>query len=724
MSEARAAVSPPKFIASGLVPTAEQQRIQLSRSRITLVEANAGAAKTTTLALRIGEALARGLPPERILGLVFTPEARDVLAARLVQIGIAPVLAARVRVVTLEAHAAQVLATLEDGTPESLDSMQALKPCVLEAIERVSEDYAGHPALDIQTHHLAISQFLAQQLQLKATLRWRERDDEDGGDLESQAEDLGLTLSTYLTLREYEALRIDAMGEAGFRGPLDACYDLATRLRAAPELAAHLPPYTLVVADELHDVNEAAFQILAAQLSLPNTYFVGAGDRDQVIHGDRGADAQFLAFRFAELDAQATRLPLTMTYRHGPHLAYAMQAYKQKPVESNLPLRTDIDVRHYDGAPACAQAVVAALADWTGRKRALEGCAILLRERHQSIEIENALMRAQIGYRTLGMTPYLHREEIYFLRGMLALALRNLEAVNSQAAVHAIIDALATFGEVPLDADALQQAKATIAATPSALQYFFEGQIQAAGNVATRTRMLETVGHLETLGPDAPAHQALSDICARMDIDRLARRLYVDQHDAAILTRSIAGFIDMARQMGLGTLAFSTWLNQADAQLGSRRVKRLVVLDCIAQSKGTEFDHVILPFIEQHEFPLRGRPAAEEDNLFYVGATRSRERLTLLAPADAAARSPYLARLALSETRERADAALARNARLPAAAAPTPGALPGGRQNLAVSYAQKNDAKALGAKWDDATKVWYVPPGVDLAPFEQWLPKR
>lgn len=39
-------------------------------------------------------------------------------------------------------------------------------------------------------------------------------------------------------------------------------------------------------------------------------------------------------------------------------------------------------------------------------------------------------------------------------------------------------------------------------------------------------------------------------------------------------------------------------------------------------------------------------------------------------------------------------------------------------------YAEKNEAKALGAKWDNTNKSWYVPAGLDLNKFEKWLPKE
>jgi phage/plasmid primase-like uncharacterized protein len=46
------------------------------------------------------------------------------------------------------------------------------------------------------------------------------------------------------------------------------------------------------------------------------------------------------------------------------------------------------------------------------------------------------------------------------------------------------------------------------------------------------------------------------------------------------------------------------------------------------------------------------------------------------------------------------------------------------RTYLAVPYAEKDDAKQLGAKWDRAEKAWYVPAGVDLDAFAPWLPAK
>lgn len=42
-----------------------------------------------------------------------------------------------------------------------------------------------------------------------------------------------------------------------------------------------------------------------------------------------------------------------------------------------------------------------------------------------------------------------------------------------------------------------------------------------------------------------------------------------------------------------------------------------------------------------------------------------------------------------------------------------------GRSELKVSFADKDKAKALGARWDADRRTWYVPPGVPTAPFQK-----
>lgn len=44
------------------------------------------------------------------------------------------------------------------------------------------------------------------------------------------------------------------------------------------------------------------------------------------------------------------------------------------------------------------------------------------------------------------------------------------------------------------------------------------------------------------------------------------------------------------------------------------------------------------------------------------------------------------------------------------------------RTNLKVPFAEKDEAKKLGARWDPARKLWYVLDKDDLSPFARWSP--
>ncbi|MBD0448603.1 DUF5710 domain-containing protein [Acinetobacter baumannii] len=43
---------------------------------------------------------------------------------------------------------------------------------------------------------------------------------------------------------------------------------------------------------------------------------------------------------------------------------------------------------------------------------------------------------------------------------------------------------------------------------------------------------------------------------------------------------------------------------------------------------------------------------------------------------------------------------------------------------LTVSFAEKDEVKKLGGKWDSKEKSWYVPAGQDTTPFEKWIPDQ
>jgi DNA helicase-2/ATP-dependent DNA helicase PcrA len=716
--------NPARFTPQGLTPTAEQTAIQLSQNKIVLVDANAGAAKTTTLAIRIGEALARKLAPEQILALTFTPEARDVMRQRLIDVGVPPALVARLAVLTFEDFAAGQLDAIDgDGVRRYTEARQ-LKEHALAAVDRVSERYAGRlDGLELNTHSIALSQFLDVQLGLKATMAL-------AGDLEfmgieETAELLGVPLADYLTTVEYETLRLDGGAGAVFRGPFDATYDLACNLDTGARLAERFPDYRLVLCDELHDLNEAAFRILDALIGRPQCFFVGAGDKDQVIHARLGASEEYLNRRFAERYPKLTRYPLTYSYRHGPHLAYAMAEFKHKPVESSLPLHTQIRQAHYADAADCARQAVAAVRQWKADGHAFDGCAILIRDRHQSMAIENALIEADIDYRTPAMAGYLQRDEMLFLRGMLAIALKDFAAVKSEQVRGAIVDAMTAFSEMKFSARRMDNFKAQIIKDPALLGELFmiedeqrdgeEPSYRDVASQATKKAVIDAIAWLSALDPATPAAAVLTELCERVNLVATARRIFVRPYDAGVVNKSVAGLLASAAASGQSLRDFWDAMNAREAFIRRKRERKAVLIECVANAKGKEFEHVILPFLQAGEFPHPMQPKRDEENLFYVGVTRARARLTLLSPDDPAQRSGFIGGMRLQQSGAAAEAAIARNQARPAAA-PT-------RVYLTATFHEKDQVKALGAQFDIARRAWYVESGRDMDLFTHWLKK-
>lgn len=715
--------SAPRFTPKNIVPTTEQVAIQCSQQRITLIEANAGAAKTTTLALRIGEGLARGLVPEQILALVFTTEARDVLKQRLLHMGIAPFIVNKLPLHTVEEFARQVLSFWEESSPPSLEHLHELKPMALEALEYLSQKQEQLPygdELEFKTHHVALSQFFESQLRLKASLNVFLAEGESAVEKALLA---GVTLSDLLWTQHYEILRQSPYEGVLFRGPQDGTYDLACTLLEQPDLLDLLPVYRLVVVDELHDANEASFQIMRLLAQRPQAYVVAAGDKDQVIYKQLAADASYLSARFAAYFETIAYLPLSYTYRHGPYLAYATAQFKQKKVDSLLPLATQIHIHSYDSLrpDQAVEPVMQAILQWQRQGGSLSQCAVLLRDVHQSIHVENQLLTCGIPYQLQGLLSYLQRDEILFVRGWLALALNDLESIQDEMIRARIVRALAIFTELSFNEEELDAAALEIAQTPALLRFFYEGQIIRRASEKDQWRFKEALLYLQSVNAESSAPEVLAHLMQMLDVESVAKRLYVFDHAARVMQKSIQAFIDMAATLNLSLKQFYEWCAQQDQQ--SQSTAEAVVLSCVAQAKGKEFEHVLMPYLEMGEFPSLQHNTEIERNLFYVGITRTQKRLSLFVPQEKYKVSEYVRELGLERIQEITQQRLHQlQQRI---VTTTPRVVEAGqRVNLAVPFAQKEEAKRLGARWDAVRRVWYVPPGRNPADFKQWWLKN
>ncbi len=156
-----------------------------------------------------------------------------------------------------------------------------------------------------------------------------------------------------------------------------------------------------------------------------------------------------------------------------------------------------------------------------------------------------------------------------------------------------------------------------------------------------------------------------------------------------------------------------TWLADfagPDAQLNADALAdRLAVIDAYATAN--EYEQAA-KFARVHEERVRRDPnSTDEDRVAAKEARKAAEGTAMLHDED-------LQRRIADYEREQQEMAQAMNAAEQPAAAQAP-AKPE-RAYLNVPFKEKDEVKALGARWDRQERAWYVPAGVDPAPFAKW----
>jgi DNA helicase-2/ATP-dependent DNA helicase PcrA len=629
------------FQAKGIQPTAEQHAIQMARRRAILIEANAGAAKTTTLALRLAQALLRGAEPERVLALTYTEAAVTALRQALARIGVAAAVVRRLRIQTFDDFCAERLAEIEDVAVPRHATPEQLQPHVLAAIERMlanpDERFADELAIDGSGEAL-VEGLLATFARLKGTLQLA-LDMQDRTLTPEVADELG---HDYLSLRAFWAYEHIRRGghpdHHAFRAPNDATYDLA-HLLLDEEAFFDLPHplamgLNLVLVDEMHDTNRAMFTVLRGLLKHNSAAFVGVGDRDQVIHAVAGAEAAFMGETFEREIGPALRMPLSTSYRFGPALAQAVSLLTRKGCVATPARQTTVQVHRCASEREVHWHILEAVRTREGLapKSSASEIAILLRQPHQSVDLENHLLDHGVAYRCSGFDTYLMRPEVLFVRGLIAHARQAFDGIEQPATRERVLRALLLFSGAVLEDE--KASLAEVVAQPQLAPYFVDNQVLRLASPVARRLMQDAIAVLRANATD----MLLGHFTEALQPAKLAARVMVLTPDIEQVAANIAGLVRSAGTFD-NVESFFRAMNERELRQHGMKGKDAVVLSSIEAAKGLEFDHVIMPGLNKGEFALGGA-SADNRNLLYVGMTRARHRLTLLC--DPARPSKYL----------------------------------------------------------------------------------
>ena len=398
--------------------------------------------------------------------------------------------------------------------------------------------------------------------------------------------------------------------------------------------------FRVVLVDEFQDANQAQFELLRVLFRAPN-YLCVVGDDDQSIYRFRGADIDgFLTFpeRFAGTEV----VRLEQNYRSTGailDLASAVVSHNRRRMGKTLwteQEQGELPTLAYfadadEEARYCAELV----------RHASGSSAILYRMNFQSRTFETLFQALRIPYRVVGTVRFYEREEIKDAMAYVALLYNPRDEVAFRRAVSKprrgigdktaarVVAQAATSG-----GDLLAAAARMVVSVRGAARAALDGfaalmqelrQVYAAGTVTELLRaILDRSGLYESvLAQDQAEHTSRV-----MNLEELVNAtLSYDSGPPAV-----SRFLEDARLAGVGEDA---------APENGTEPKAPVTLITVHNTKGLEFDQVIVTGLEEGIFPaaepvaprLSVSPEEEEEErrLFYVAVTRARYKLHLTA---------------------------------------------------------------------------------------------
>jgi DNA helicase-2/ATP-dependent DNA helicase PcrA len=268
-----------------------------------------------------------------------------------------------------------------------------------------------------------------------------------------------------------------------------------------------------------------------------------------------------------------------------------------------------------------------------GPQSHLSEIAVLLRQPHQSVELENHLLDKGVDYRTAGFDPYLMRPEVLFVRGLIAHAREEFAAIEDVATRVRILQSLLLFCGSFVEADtddhgqqqqAEQLAIKEVAAQPVLVPHFVQNQVLRNAPPHIRGLIYAALDVIRANATDVLMERFIQALAPQ----QLAARVMVRTDDIAQVSANIQGLIQSAATFD-NVESFFRAMNAREVRQKSMRSKHCVVLSSIEAAKGLEFEHVIMPGLNKGEFAVGGN-TADNRNLLYVGMTRAKHRLTIL----------------------------------------------------------------------------------------------
>ena len=447
----------------------------------------------------------------------------------------------------------------------------------------------------------------------------------------SRAKDFGLTPDDDLTqvtfdpdfpaiYKAYQE-KLDSIGNVDFGDLILKTVELLKNNREIRERLSH--KFQVILVDEYQDSNIAQFEMLKL-LAGDGRSLTVVGDDDQSIYKFRGAEVQNI-IGFPEYFSGTKVIKLEQNYRStAPILNLASAVVDKTKGRLGKTLWT---ARKGGQKPVLAYFNTAQEeAEYCASLVARDNVetAILYRTNAQSRLFESVFTRLNIPYRIVGSLRFYEREEIKDTLAWMAFLVNPKDQVSFQRIINkpargigkATVDKiLAADGE-----DIAARLKTYVAGTKgkskAGLEEFLEAYNQLAALLAQ---------------PDENLSGLIDGILESSDLKEYYRD--EDREEGTFKVDNLNELVNAASEFPAGLEGITQFLENIELDSGAAQTDEnaRVTLITMHNTKGLEFDRVIITGLEDELFPGRGSDDAdeieEERRIFYVSITRARDQL-------------------------------------------------------------------------------------------------
>lgn len=452
-----------------------------------------------------------------------------------------------------------------------------------------------------------------------------------------------------------------ARKEAGLRFFSDLIYDPVTIIRENPKAASIVANrYAHVIVDEYQDICESQ-QALIMAVAGSRARVMVVGDDDQTIYTWRGANPAYILRDFERDFGGATVYKLSRTWRYGHNLScaanYLITNNKDRAAKLCVsgPGTPRTHVQLVQGNP---DSVIKVMRPLIKAGLGYGKMAVLVRAYTRSGTVQLELLKYGIPFRLEGgeKVAVLENPWVKLLIGWMAVGAQKIAArpyagEPDFGSVMQLKDVLGNMWlKLPWDKHNLLCK--TVLSKPTngdGFSFFANNYLEThladrkepIALMATIWRSVQNMNGLKGVSPHAFMLKMMTDLNLTHKINISYQKL----EDAEMHSMLVLSFLDYAKQFKGSAVDFLQHV--ADLKSFSDDAKKAVEavhITSIHRSKGLEWDAVFMVGLVQGQFPMAAKKQEsglkaeqrleDERRLFYVGMTRARRFLYLIAPLD------------------------------------------------------------------------------------------